>query len=146
MRIAARRGLWLIFLVSSTACAQTKEDHVSICELANAGEQMNGSHVRVSVVYLTDLLETSVLKDPRCPSVHVAPNWKTSKDPSLEMFDEALYARPDELKLTTYSIDVSGTFVWRASENPQGTLNFEKVWSFERVCGDWKKAAVRTTK
>jgi hypothetical protein len=140
MTSAVHHGLWLVLLASSAASAQANEEHVSICQLAKAGEQMNGHHVRVSVIYLTDLLETSILKDRRCPNVYIAPNWKTSKDPSLVAFDEALYARPDDLKLTTYSIDVSGTFVWRTSENPQGTLNLEKVWSFERVCGDWKEA------
>jgi hypothetical protein len=142
VKVISNPALWLALLATSSASGQSQGgvEQVSICELAKAGEQMNGRHVRLTAIYLTDLFEISVLKDRRCTSEYVAPNWKSSQDPSLDAFDKALYTRPDDPKLTTFSIDVSGIFVWRANENPQGSLIFEKVWSFKRVCGDWKES------
>ncbi|MGH7927076.1 MAG: hypothetical protein ACREQV_04720 [Candidatus Binatia bacterium] len=132
----------MALLASQAASGQGPEEveQVSICQLAKAGEKMNGRHIRLTAIYLTDLLEISVLKDRRCPSEYFAPNWKLSQDPSLDAFDKVLYSRPDDLNLTTFSIDVSGIFVWWVNEKPQGSLILEKVWSFKRVCGDWKES------
>jgi hypothetical protein len=139
-------ALSVLLMTGTSACAQSGEPRTSICELATAGEQMNGRHVRLTAVYITDLLERDGLKDSRCPKLYLQADWTISQkngqhDPSLDAFDKEVFARPpDYRELTQFSIDVSGKFVWKANENPHGTLLFEKIWSFKRLHGDWNKA------
>lgn len=144
MKIGHFIALSLLILSSVSACAQPGETRTSICKLVQSGRKMSGQHVRLTAVYLTDLLEGSSLNDPRCPKKYLDPDWTGSRgnaphDVSLDAFDKALYARPDDPKLTQFSIDVSGKFVWQAGRKPHGTLMFEKIWSFKRLHGDWKK-------
>jgi hypothetical protein len=137
--------LSLSLIVTASACAQPGETRTSVCELAKAGDRMNGHQVRLVAVYTTDLLEHSSLDDRRCPKQYLEPDWtmlqkNARHDPSLNAFDKALYGRaPDYRELTQFSIDVSGKFVWEAGDKPHGTLIFEKIWSFKRLHGGWKK-------
>jgi hypothetical protein len=145
MKIRVFIALSLLLVAGTSACAQPGETRTSICELVKSGEQMNGRHVRLTVVYLTDLLEGSSLNDPRCPKQYLDPDWTALQknalhNPSLDAFDKALYAHPDDIKLTEFVIDVSGKFVWRAGDKPRSTLIFEKIWSFKRVRGNWRNA------
>lgn len=133
-------ALAVLTLSSVSACAEPQETRTSICELVKYGEKMNGQRVRLRAIYLTDLLELSSLNDPHCPKQAVAPDWKSSRDPSLDAFDRVLFGRPpDYREMTQFSIDVSGKFVWNANGKPHGALMFEKIWSFKRLHGDWKK-------
>jgi hypothetical protein len=140
MKVATSFVLLAVLLASGAACAQSNARPTSICELDRGGEQMNGRHVRLTVIYITDLLERSVLKDRRCQRRYISPDWKEPLDSSLSAFEKAVYALADDTGSKQFLVDVSGTFVRQANENPHGTLIFEKIWSFKRVRGDWKKA------
>lgn len=141
-------GSLIVFLLllqtSASACAQpVLQTRTSLCKLVNAGERMNGRHVRLKVIYITDLFESSSLKDRRCPTSYVVPydSPQSRRDPSLDALDKALYEHQlDFRERTQFSIDVSGKFVWQTGDKPHGVLIFEKVWSFKRLRGDWKKA------
>lgn len=126
-----------VVIMTASASGAPDSARTSVCELARAGQRISGRSVRMTAVYVTDLLERSVLKDHRCPMAHIEPDWSLQKnpihDPSLDEFDKALYARPDEAQPTQFLIDVSGKFVWQSGENPHGSLIFDKVWSFKRV-------------
>jgi hypothetical protein len=132
--------LWVSLLASAIAVAQADENRTSLCELAKAGEHMNGRRIRLTAVYLTDLLDRSVLKDRRCPEQYFALDWKAPLDPSLDAFEKAVYAGANDKELTQFVIEVSGEVLWQANENPRGTLIAKKIWRFKRVHGDWKKA------
>lgn len=144
MKLGSLAVFLLLLLTTAPACAKSgPPTRTSLCKLVNAGEQMNGLHVRLTAIYITDLFENSSLKDRRCPTLYVVPydSRQSPQDQSLEEFDKALYEHQlDFGELTQFSIDVSGKFVWWANNKPHGALIFEKIWSFKRIRGDWKKA------
>lgn len=115
---------------------------LSICELAKLGKEMDGHPVRVSAIYVTDLMHSSVLKDRHCSMEGIAPLEADdgTQDPSVDKFDTAMWGKLGDRKLRVFSVDVSGTYHWRGDETPHGALAIEKVWHFERRHGDWKSA------
>ena len=129
----------LLAIVLTVALPATVEagSGISICELVKHGEEMNGQPVRLSAIYFTDLLETSGIKDLRCPSVVLAlfGSDEEPQDPSIDKFDKAVAGRLSDLRLRRFSIDVSGTFVWRKDKMPHGALIMKKIWAFKRVQG-----------
>jgi hypothetical protein len=106
--------------------------------LARDNAQMHGRQVRLTAIYSTDLSEHSSLNDRHCPNSYLEPNWDASRDASVGLFDEALYAHPNDPEPIRYRIDVSGQFWWHSGARPYGELIFGKVWSFERL-GDVQK-------
>ena len=136
-------ALALVGLLISSAHADGEQiTTLSICELAKLGNDMDGHAVRVSAIYVTDLMHTSVLKDRHCSADGVAPVKAADgmQDPSVEKFDTAMWGKLDDHELRVFAVDVSGTFHWRGDETPHGALAIEKVWHFKRHHGDWKKA------
>src|SRR5262245_45185178 len=53
-------------LLSAAHAADKPIQRSSLCELAKSGKELDGQAVRVSAVYVTDLMHGSVLKDRHC--------------------------------------------------------------------------------
>jgi hypothetical protein len=81
------------------------------------------------------MLEHSGLKDRRCPAALLAPFESDDKeqDPSMGKFDKAVTGNVSDLRMREFSIDVSGTFVWRVNELPHGALMMKKIWRFRKL-------------
>ena len=74
------------------------------------------------------------------PADGAAPYYaEGAPDPSVEKFDTALRGKLDDRELRVFAIDVSGVYRWKESDTPHGTVVIEKVWSFKRRHGDWRK-------
>ncbi|MDY4282971.1 hypothetical protein [Xanthomonas sp. LF06-19] len=111
----------------------------SICELTQRGKEAGGAQVRVRAIFTSDLLERSVITDPKCPSVVVIPfDAEESKldVESIRRFDAAVAGKLSDHTIRVFSVDVSGTYVWRGDEQPAGALYIEKVWYFKRRKAD----------
>lgn len=142
LRVAALGLVCAGLLASTVACAQTAPPiNTSICELAKIGHKMNGHRVRMTAIYTTDLLEHSSLNDPRCQDQFLEPydSREQKPDPSVEAFNKAVIGNINDLHLRQFAIDVTGTFVWKPSAKSPGRLYINKIWSFKRLHGDWKK-------
>ncbi|MBB5877738.1 hypothetical protein [Xanthomonas sp. 3498] len=114
-------------------------DISSICELAQRGKRISGAQVRVRAIFTSDLLERSVITDPKCPSVVVIPfDAEESKldMESMQRFDAAVAGELSDHTIRVFSVDVSGTYVWRGDEQPAGAIYIEKVWCFKRRKAD----------
>ena len=105
---------------------------VTVCELTNSPKSFDGKDVTVSAVYMTDMLERSLLADSRCPGVTLAPYDSVSPhpDPSNERFNAAVTSNVLDRKLRVFKVVVFGRFNWNASAK-QGRLTFERVLQFK---------------
>lgn len=111
----------------------------SICELTQRGKEASGAQVRVRAIFTSDLLERSVITDPKCPSVVVIPfDAEESKldVESIRRFDVAVAGKLSDRAIRVFSVDVSGIYVWRGGEKPAGSIYIEKVWCFKRRNAD----------
>lgn len=129
-----------LLLVATSSASPAQEVRTTICELAGHGKPLSGQRVRLTVIYMSDQLERSLLLDRRCPKVRLAPyNSIETPDPSVGRFDEALRGRLGELALRQFVVDISGRFTWHGHDEPYGSLEIQKVWSFRRIYGNWRK-------
>lgn len=129
-----------LMLIAMPTTGFAQEAHTTLCDLAEHGQSFSGQQVRLTVIYMSDLQERSLLLDRRCPMVRLAPYDSTeTPDPSVKSFDEALRGRLDDLELRQFVVDVSGRFTWHGHGEPYGSLEIQKVWSFKRIHGDWRK-------
>ena len=128
----------MLMPISSTGLAQ--ETRTTLCDLAKHGQAFSGQRVRLTVIYMSDLLEGSDLHDRRCPKVWLGPYESADPpDASVARFDDALRGRIGDLELRQFVVDVSGRFTWHGHDEPYGALEIQKVWSYTRIHGDWKK-------
>lgn len=140
MKLQITRGLCIALLAATSSAASAREVRTSLCVLASHGQPLSGQRVRFTAIYLTDLLERTVLLDKRCPKVHLTPyDSIKGPDPSVKRFDKAVRGRIDDPELRQFVVDVSGRFTWHGHDEPYGSLEIQKVWNFKRSHGDWRK-------
>lgn len=136
--ISAAYAALMLTAIPSTGSAQ--EVRTTLCNLAKHGQPFSGQRVRLTVIYMSDLQERSVLLDRRCPKVRLGPYESAEPpDPSVARFDDALRGRIGDLELRQFVVEVSGRFTWHGHDEPYGALEIQKVWSYMRIHGDWKK-------
>ena len=130
-----------LMLTATPSIGSAQEVRATLCDLVKHGKTFHGQRVRLTVVYISDLMERSLLLDRRCPKFRLGPYESAEPpDPSVERFDEALRGRLGDLKdKHQFVVDVSGRFTWNGHDEPYGALEIEKVWSYSRIHGDWKK-------
>lgn len=129
----------VLLLLATSSAASLQEIPTTICELVSHDQSLSGQPVRLRVIYITDLRHGAVLLDRRCPKVHLTPyDSADTVDPSVKVFDDAVYGRIDDLELRQFVVDVSGRFTWHGHGESYGSLEIEKIWSFKRIHGDWK--------
>lgn len=129
-----------LMLMAIPSIGFAQETRTTLCDLAKHGQSFGGQRVRLTVIYMSDLQERSVLLDRRCPKVRLGPyEPDEAPDPSVARFDDALRGRIGDLELRQFVVDVSGRFTWHGHDEPYGALEIQKVWSFKRIHGDWKK-------
>jgi hypothetical protein len=119
-----------------------KYETISVCELVRPGPQMDERYVRVKALFVSDRRHNAALFDERCPLAVMSLSLSNAKDrdKSVDELDRALHAYPpdyanDPLKWgfgVRMSLDVSGRFVWQPTEQKQGRLTVEKMWSYKR--------------
>lgn len=141
MKLRIARGFCIALLLAVTSsAASAREVRTTLCELVSHGQPLSGKRVRFTAIYLTDLLERTVLLDKRCPKVHLTPYDSIERpDPSVKRFDDAVRGRIDDLELRQFVVDVSGRFTLHGHDEPIGSLEIQKVWSYKRIHGDWRK-------
>lgn len=140
MKLGIAKGGCIALLAVTSSAAPAREVRTTLCELISHGQPLSGQRVRFTAIYLTDLMERTVLLDKRCPKVRLIPYDSIEHpDPSVKRFDDAVRGRIDDLKLRQFVVDVSGRFTWHGHDEPYGSLEIQKVWSFKRIHVDWKK-------
>jgi hypothetical protein len=125
-------ALVLFFAASIVGMRTAVAAPVTVCELTNSPNSFDGKDVTVSAVYMTDMLERSLLADSHCPGVTLSPYDSVSPhpDPSNERFNAAVTGNVLDRKLRVFKVVVVGRFNWDASAK-QGRLTFERVLHFK---------------
>lgn len=140
MKLKIAKGLCIALLAATSSAASAREVRTNLCALASHGQPLSGQRVRFTAIYLTDLLERTVLLDKRCPKVHLTPyDPIESPDRSVKRFDQAVRGRVDDLELRQFVVNLSGRFTWHGHDEPYGSLEIQKVWNFKRIHDDWRK-------
>lgn len=140
MRLGIALGLCIGLLAATSSAGPAREVRTTLCELVSHGQPFSGRRVRFTAIYMSDLRERTVLLDRRCPRVHLGPYETTeAPDPSIKRFDDALRGRLGDLELRQFAVDVSGRFTWHGHNEPYGSLEIQKVSSYRRIHGDWRK-------
>jgi hypothetical protein len=136
MKLGIVRGFCIALLAATSSAASAREVRTTLCELVSHGQPLSGQRVRFTAIYLTDLLERTVLLDKHCPKVHLTPYDSIEPpDPSVKKFDDAVRGRIGDLELRQFVVDVSGRFTWHGHDESTGSLEIQKVWRFKRIHG-----------
>ena len=138
-------GAALLILAASHASATPVDKAISICDLAAAAKDLDGTSVRVKAVFETDQLEFSGLSDSRCPGVHMSLEFAVDsahRHRSITNFERAVFGDIGDLRLRRLEVEFSGTFHWDAMpgerpqhnglDEPRGAISMTRVWTYAR--------------
>ena len=148
-RVGLSIGAVLVLaLVGVGNCLAATTDQVerrtSMCQIVKAKPSVGDLWIRLRAVYISDVTEGTVLKDPHCPRqrLELGKPLTETEDKSVVALEDAV--RGDVIndpKLRMFVVDISGVYK-RGRESSPGTMSISKVWSFRRIHGDWMKANV----
>lgn len=95
------------------ANSKTPPLETSVCELAHAGQRLNGTRVSLTAISVTDLRHGSMLKDDKCPFafVDVVISDKHQHDPDIEAFSNAILRDSTKNGLRVFNVKLSGVVV-----------------------------------
>jgi hypothetical protein len=140
------KKIQLFFAVSTmlplmSSCASMARSgglfRTTLCELVASDSNSDGSRVRISAIFQTDGIESSVLSDPACPGSSMAlssENAPGADEESIDSFDQLISSNP--LSGSGYrkvKLDVTGVLSRRTDGMPSVVLHMEKVWSAKRL-------------
>lgn len=118
------------------------ETRTSVCQIANYGPNQDGNRVRFRAVYISDVVERTVLKDVKCPNswVGLGEQQNGIDDKSVTELEDAVRGDVvNDLELRQFVVELSGVYKW-TGQMGHGVITITKVWNFKRINGDWKKA------
>jgi hypothetical protein len=129
-------AVWFVILgaVSMVPAQSIAKAPISICEIAQYGHRETGNILRLHAVYVSDLVERTVLTDPQCPStsVEVVLSTKSRPHESVEEFERAV--RGDvvhDRAPREFYIDASVIYRWNKAAPSQ--VELMRVWNFHPV-------------
>lgn len=139
--------IWLL-VVFVCGCATTSkaytEIQTSVCQIAAHGLKRDGNILRLRAVYISDIVERTMLKDVDCPNewlgLAVGDNGVDDKSVA-ELEDAVLGDVINDTELRQFVVDISALYRSKGT-NGQGLLYITKVWSFKRIHGDWRSASM----
>jgi len=141
----------LTFAVACNAASRNTLISVSVCELAQNGQAMDGKQVRMQAILESDATHLFLLVDAKCRSLSMDFEWASAEGvhPSVGALREAT----ETDAAYAYAVDISGTFHWLphwqppallsalVKPQPRGLLTIEHVWSAEAKDVDWRKSS-----
>ena len=143
------RQFWAGFIVftlgtlaSSGALASsqpTQADALTLCQVAANPSKYSGKVVRVTAIYMTDMLERSLLIDPSCKTVRInlydGPTGPYQA--SIDELNSAEFKVHREQKPVIFKLNFSAVFRTKRmphelpfSKREQGRLHLVRVWSY----------------
>jgi hypothetical protein len=118
------------------------EIQTSVCQIATYGKKQDGERVRLRAVYISDIVERTMLKDKGCPNLWLglAEGEIGADDKSVVALEEAVRGDiVNDAELRQFVVDISALYRSKGTGD-RALLYITKVWSFRRIHGDWRNA------
>jgi hypothetical protein len=142
-RCAGATAMSLFLIGGCRSASPLKYETLSVCELVRLGAEMDGKPVRIKAVFVSDNRHFAALIDQTCRNAALTLSLSDAldRDKSVDALKKLIYSpAPDYVTDPlrwgvgiTLSLDISGQFQWRPSDERPGQLIVEKMWSWKRL-------------